>query len=81
MNNRPKKITILEKDSINELVSYLLKHKKVTLSNLCVLELKEAEPREYYNVATGESSSSPAYRVNIKKSRYLKDEISRQSKL
>jgi len=78
--SRPKKITILDKDSINELVAYLLKYKKVSLSNLCVLELKETTTDDYYNVATGTRSNSPEYRVNIKKSRYLKDEIARQRK-
>lgn len=77
---RPKKITVLDKASINELVAYLVKYKKVTISNLCVLELKDNNVEEYYNVSSGGISTAPVFRVNIKKARYLKDEISRQTK-
>lgn len=77
---RPKKISILDKASINELVAYLLKYKKLTITNLCVLELSENEVGEYYNVSTGTKKRTPKFRVNIKKARYLKDEIQRQSK-
>lgn len=77
--SRPKKISVLDKESINELVAYLLRHKKVTINNLCVLELSENEVNEYYNVSTGTVKKTPRYRVNIKKARYLKDEIQRQS--
>ena len=77
---RPKKITILDKQTISDLVKELLKHKKLTITNLCVLELSKNEVSNYYNVATGETKKTPEYRVNIKKTRYLKDEIRRQSK-
>jgi len=77
---RPKKVSILDKQSINELVSFLIKYKKLTITNLCVLELRETEVQEYFNVNTGEKKASPRFRVNIKKSRYLKEEIQRQIK-
>ncbi len=79
-NNRPKKVNTLDKASLKELVAYLIKYKKVALNNLCVIELKETEGGSYYNVATGQTETSPAYRVYIKKARYLKDEIARQLK-
>ena len=79
--SRPKKISVLDKISINELVTYLLKHKKLTIANLCVLELTENESKSYFNVNSGTKQSTPKYRVNIKKARYLKNEIARQSKI
>lgn len=78
--NRPKKISILDKESINELVAYLLRYKKLTISNLCVLELTENDAVEYYNVSSGKKQLTPEFRVNIKKARYLKEEIQRQIK-
>lgn len=77
---RPKKITVLEKEDINKLVAYLLKYKKISISNFCVIELRESNVEEYFNVNTGEPCEAPQFRVNIKKARYLKDEIARQHK-
>lgn len=76
---RPKKITLLDKESINSLVTELIKHRKVTITNLCVLELVTNDVGEYYNVATRTKKITPRFRVNIKKARYLKDEIARQT--
>lgn len=69
---------VLDKGSIAELAEYLVKYKKVTITNLCVLELKENETKRYYNVSKEKMMNAPTYRVNIKKARYLKDEIQRQ---
>ncbi len=77
---RPKKITVLEKEDINKLVAYLLKYKKISISNFCVIELRESNVEEYFNVNTGEPCEAPQFRVSLKKARYLKDEIARQSK-
>lgn len=78
--HRPKKITLLSKEDINKLVMLLLKYKKISLSNFCVIELRENNVEEFFNVNTGVANLAPQFRVNIKKARYIKEEIARQSK-
>ena len=75
MSRRPKKLSLITKEQIQEIATHLANGDSVTISNLCVIELKEGVDREYHNISTGKNQKGKEYRVSIRKARYLKDII------
>ena len=68
---------VLTKEQIDHVIDTVKKHGQVTISNLCVIELKQAKEREFYNVASGKTEKTSPVKVSIKKARYLKDRLTK----
>lgn len=75
--SRPKKLSLLSKEQIETIIKELVKEKHVTISNLCVLELKRSKKREYFNVNTRKVQYTPEWRITIRKAKALNQELSK----
>lgn len=75
--SRPKKLSYLSKDQIENIVKELVNERHVTVSNLCILELKRTKKREYFNVSTRRIEKAPEWRITIRKAKALNEALSK----
>lgn len=75
--SRPKKLSFLSKEQIEQIITELVNERHITISNLCVLELKPSKKKEYFNVHTRKMEKAPAWRITIRKAKALNEELSK----